>query len=54
VFHLPLTDEEREVYKEVLDQDGWQAFPLGDPRYQPQHVFEMIRLMAMDERVIGR
>lgn len=54
VFHLPLSDEEREIYKEVLDQDGWQAFHLGDPRYQPQHVFEMIRLMAMDERVIGR
>jgi hypothetical protein len=54
VFHLPLTEEEREIYVEVLDQNGWQAFHLGDPRYQPQHVFEMIRLMAMDERVIGR
>lgn len=54
VFHLQLTDAEKEIYKEVLDQDGWQAFHLGDPRYQPQHVFEMIRLMAMDERVIGR
>lgn len=54
VFHLPLTPEERAIYVEVLDQDGYLAFHLGDPRYQPQHVFEMIRLMAMDERVIGR
>ncbi len=54
VFHVALTEEERAVYVEVLDQNGWKAFHLEDPRYQPQHVFEMIRLMAMDERVIGR
>lgn len=54
VFHLPLTEEERAVYIEVLDQNGYLAFHLEQPRYQPQHVFEMIRLMAMDERVIGR
>ncbi|MGE0480244.1 MAG: DUF1800 family protein [Phycisphaerae bacterium] len=54
VFHLPLTTEERDIYVEVLDQGGWLAFHLGDSRYQPQHVFEMVRLMAMDERVIGR
>ncbi|MFN0137947.1 MAG: DUF1800 family protein [Phycisphaerae bacterium] len=54
VFHLPLTAEERAVYIEVLDQNGYLAFHLGDPRYQGQHVFEMIRLMAMDERVLGR
>lgn len=54
VFHLPLTPEEHDVYVEVLDQNGWQAFHLTDPEYQPRHVFEMIRLMAMDERVIGR
>ena len=34
--------------------DGWKSFHLEDPKYQPRHVFEMIRLMAMDERVIGR
>lgn len=54
VFHLHLTPAERDIYIEVLDQGGWKAFHLEDPRYQPQHVFEMIRLMAMDERVIGR
>ncbi len=54
VFHLPLTEAEREIYIEVLDQDGWLAFHLENPEYQPRHVFEMIRLMAMDERVIGR
>jgi uncharacterized protein (DUF1800 family) len=54
VFHLPLTPAEREVYIEVLDQNGWKALHLEDPKYQPQHVREMIRLMAMDERVIGR
>lgn len=54
VFHLPLTTEERDVYIEVLDQNGYLAFHLEQPRYQAQHVFEMIRLMAMDERVLGR
>ena len=54
VFHLPLTQEEKDVYIEVLDQNGYLAFHLEQPRYQPQQVFEMIRLMAMDERVIGR
>jgi len=54
VFHLPLTEEEKDVYVEVLDQNGERAFHLLDPEDQPQHVFEMIRLMAMDERVIGK
>lgn len=54
VFHLALTPAEREEYIAVLDQDGWRAFQLEDPKYQPYHVFQMIRLMAMDERVIGR
>ncbi|TWT44214.1 hypothetical protein RAS1_06240 [Phycisphaerae bacterium RAS1] len=53
-FHLPLTEEEHDVYVEVLDQNGWQAFHLTEPDYQPRQVFELIRLMAMDERVIGR
>lgn len=53
VFHLALTDAERDVYVEVLDQNGWRAFQLEDPDRQPRHVKEMIRLMAMDERVIG-
>ncbi|MCG3126513.1 MAG: hypothetical protein CHACPFDD_01349 [Phycisphaerae bacterium] len=54
VFHLPLTQEEKDIYMEVLDQGGWRAFHLEDPDYQARHVYEMIRLMAMDERVIGR
>ena len=54
VFHLPLTEEEIDTYIEVLDQDGHRAFRLEDPDRQPQHVFEMIRLMTMDERVLGR
>lgn len=54
VFHLELTPDEHDVYVDVLDQDGWKAFYLENPNYQPQHVFEMIRLMAMDERVIGK
>lgn len=54
VFHLPLTDEERDIYVEVLDQNGHRAFHLEQPDRQTQHVQEMIRLMAMDERVIGR
>jgi hypothetical protein len=52
-FHVKLSPEERDVYIEVLDQGGWKAFHLEDPRYQPYHVFEMIRLMAMDERVVA-
>lgn len=54
VFHIPLTEEEREIYVEVLDQNGWLAFHLEDPERQPDHVREMIRLMAMDDRVMGR
>jgi hypothetical protein len=54
VFHVPLSDDEREVYVEVLDQNGYLAFHLQSPEEQPHHVYEMIRLMAMDPRVIGR
>ncbi len=54
VFHLPLTDAERDIYIEVLDQGGYLAFNLTDPDDQPRHVLELIRLMAMDERVICR
>lgn len=54
VFHLHLAPDETESYINVLDQDGWRAFHLEDPRNQPQHVFEMIRLMAMHEDVICR
>lgn len=53
VFHIELSDEQRDIYIEVLDQNGWRAFHLEEPDNQPRHVFEMIRLMAMDERVIG-
>lgn len=54
VFHLKLTADEKEIYIEVLDQKGYLAFHLEDPDRQPQHVREMIRLMAMDEHMIGR
>lgn len=54
VFHLRLSDEEKAIYVDVLDQGGWRAFHLLSDNEQPQHVREMIRLMAMDERVIGR
>ena len=53
-FHLPLTAAERDIYIEVLDQNGHRAFHLLNPNQQPSHVFEVIRLMAMDERVITR
>jgi hypothetical protein len=53
VFHLELTEAEREIYIEVLDQNGWRALHLEEPEYRDDQVFEMIRLMAMDERVIG-
>ncbi len=53
-FHIPVSEEERVVYIEVLDQNGWLAFHLENPDYQPRQVYELIRLMAMDERVIGR
>lgn len=53
-FHLDLSEEEKDVYIEVLDQNGWLAFHLEDPERQPRHVFELIRLMAMDERVLSR
>ncbi len=54
VFHLKLSEEERAIYVEVLDQNGWRAFHLEEPDRQPQHVFELIRLMAMHEGFIGR
>ncbi len=54
VFHLQLTPAEQDIFIEVLDQNGWRAFHLEDPRYQPQHVREMIRLMAMHEDMICR
>jgi uncharacterized protein (DUF1800 family) len=53
VFHVELTDEERAIYIEVLDQDGWRAFHLEEPDRQPKHVFELIRLFSMHEDVIG-
>ncbi len=54
VFHLPLTDAERDIYLEVLDQKGYLAFHLERLDYQDDQIFELIRLMAMDERVLGR
>lgn len=54
VFHLELTEEEADIYVEVLDQNGWRALHLEEEDRRPQQVFEMIRLMAMDERVVSR
>jgi uncharacterized protein (DUF1800 family) len=54
VFHLELTEEEIEIYIEVLDQNGWRALHLEEPDRRTRHVGEMIRLMAMNERVMGR
>lgn len=55
VFFLPLTEPEIDIYIEVLDQNGHEAFHLVDRQeWQEQYLFEMIRLMAMDERVITR
>ncbi|HNO76509.1 MAG TPA: DUF1800 domain-containing protein [Phycisphaerae bacterium] len=51
-FHLDLTEEEKDIYIEVLDQNGWRAFHLLEPDDQPRHVAELIRLMAMHENVI--
>lgn len=51
-FHLDLTEEEIDIYIEVLDLNGHLAFHLLRPDQQRPHVMEMIRLMAMDERVI--
>lgn len=53
-FHITLTEEERTIYIEVLDQNGWLAFHLEQTDRRPQHVMELIRLMAMDDRVLGR
>ncbi len=53
-FHLELSEEEEDIYIEVLDQNGHLAFHLLNSDYQPRHVQEMIRLMLMDERVITR
>lgn len=53
-FHLHLSEAERDIYIEVLDQNGWRAFHLLAPEEQPRYLVEMIRLMAMHEGVITR
>ncbi len=54
VFHLHLTPAEIEIYIEVLDQDGYLAFHLENPNNQPRLVQELLKLMCMNEGVIGR
>jgi hypothetical protein len=54
IFHIELSEEERGIYMDVLDQDGWRAFHLEEPDNRPRHIFEFIRLMAMNDQVIGR
>lgn len=53
-LHLTLTPAERAAYLEVLDQGGKLYFHHLKPEQQPKHVFELVRLMCLDERVIGR
>lgn len=53
VLHLELTEEERDIYIEVLDWGGYRAFHLSDYANQKVYLGEMIRLMFMDERFIG-
>lgn len=54
VFHLELTPEEEDTYVLVLDQNGFSGFHTINPEHRARHVQEMIRLMAMDERVVAR
>ncbi|MGE3181517.1 MAG: DUF1800 family protein [Phycisphaerae bacterium] len=53
VFHLNLSEAEHDIYVEVLDQNGYLAFHLAGEYDQDRYLLEMIRLMMMDERVIG-
>lgn len=53
-FHIALTEAEQDIYLDVLDQGGFSGFHQEDADRQPHHVAEMIRLMAMDERVFVR
>ncbi len=54
VLHIALTDAERNIYINVLDQNGNMAFENESPQHQPRHIYQVIRLMSMDERVICR
>lgn len=54
VLHLPLTDEEHEVYVDVLNQSGYLAFHLQNANDQRTYLAEMVRLMLMDERMMTR
>lgn len=54
VFHLELTPEEEDTYVLVLDQNGYSGFHVSNPEYRYRFVQELIRLMAMDERVLAR
>lgn len=53
-FHLTLSEAEQDIYLDVLDQGGSSGFHQTNPDNQPDQVAEMIRLMAMDERVFVR
>lgn len=53
LLHLNLTEEEHDIYVEILDQNGYLAFHLASDYDQDRYLLEMIRLMLMDERVIG-
>ncbi|MDX2198115.1 MAG: DUF1800 family protein [Phycisphaerae bacterium] len=54
VLHLPLTEAERELYVEVLDQSGYRAFHLQTRGEQDTYLYELVRLMSMHERVFTR
>lgn len=53
-FHLQLTDEERTLYTTVLDQNGRRKFNLESANTRRNLVVDLMKLMAMDDRVIVR
>jgi uncharacterized protein (DUF1800 family) len=54
VLHLNLSEEERNIYISVLDQNGQRSFTTATEGARRAQVFEMMRLMTMDDRVIVR
>ena len=54
VFQLTLTDEERNLYISVLDQNGRTKFNVASTNTRRSLVRDLLRLMAMDDRVMTR
>jgi len=53
-FHLQLTEEERQLYISVLNQNGRRLFTAESANFRRTLVVELMKLMAMDDRVIVR